>query len=172
MAGDGRGNVERIRIEKKMKPVLYLDPEMPRTHMIPADDSLYNTYLDLCYDYQFADPEYPERAEAGLKAIRDFQNANPFKEAKLVKQQTLLFGRGAVFRGYGNFSDKTCYPGTDKGESDYTQVFKSRHPVPPPEKSYVTHPDNILGWTAEERDKFEIVPMKTFAEYMKEWGLS
>jgi hypothetical protein len=138
---------------------------MDRTHIVPVDDSLYNTYLDLCYDYQFSDAEYPERGEAALKAIRDFKAANPFKEVPLVKQQILLLGAGAAMRGYGKMRSEAPFQRAETLEERQPHVSTMLA------VTYVTHPDNLPAFSAEDLKHFDVHRIKTQEEYMKDWGL-
>lgn len=150
-----------------MKPILFLDPEMPKTHMVPANDpngKLFNEYYDLCLDLQFADPEFPERIEAAKQKVIDFRTTHIFVEAPLIKVQTVLLGAGAAMRGYGKkrveIYEEECKPTPSEAIPSW------------PEKSYLTHPDNVATLEPEKLAVLDVRPMKTHAEYMKDWGLS
>lgn len=153
-----------------MKPVLFLDPEMPKTHMVPVENvegkSLWNEWYRLSLDYQFADHEEPEQVEAARQACLKFRESHEFKEAILIKQQTVLLERGAAMRGYGKL----------RGEAPLqrAETLEEREPIIPEEmpKMYLTHPDNILAMPEEWKIHYDIKPMKTPAEYMKDWKLS
>jgi hypothetical protein len=152
-----------------VKPILFLDPEMPKTHMVPVENiegrSLWNEWYHLSLDYQFADHEEPEQVEAARQACLKFRESHEFKEAMLIKEQTMLLGRSAAMRGYGRLRDEAPLQ-IERPPTKPDPIVPQKSP-----KMYVTHPDNILTMTEEWKSRFDIKPMKTTSEYMKEWGL-
>lgn len=155
-----------------MKKILWLDPEMPKTHLIPANDpdgKLWKEWERLSLDLQFADYEFPDQVEAARKALEEFANSHTWQKAPLIQEQTLMLGSSSAMRGYGK--KRNSLEPNDHVRDDRKQTPSDGGAVVMPGKSLITHPDNLYVFE-DQLERFDVRKMKTHAENMKDWGLA
>lgn len=136
-----------------MKLVLYLNPNLPKTHRIPAvphTSVLMRYWEELCHAHQFCDSDEDERREMLALKIKKFIRDIPFRDQILIMEVTYFLGSGAALRGYG------LKKGESFQESKKTAGTMDKPMIPT--KHFETHPDNIplfnqellVGWDVRE----------------------